>query len=366
MYMAGPRVIVIGAAAHVFPSHMLGLQAIGANVVGVQDIALDRLRPVAERFGCPAFKDVEALLQTPADLAVIVAPHPFHAEYAVACSQAGLHVLTEKPIAVEVAEADRMVQAAEQHGRILAVAFQHRTRGEVQQARKLIQEGAIGEIQRVDLLATWPRRFGYFKTAPWRGSWRGEGGGILINQGQHDLDLLCYLAGQPSRVVGWRRTQLHQIETEDTISAMVAWPSGATGFIHISTAEVDETQRIEITGTAGRLRVTRGQCEWTRNEMDFREYAATEGNPYAAPPTLPSELFAGAAGRHVDVYQDLAEAMAGAHPPIAPGRSGALTLELTNAITHSSIVGGEVSLPLDRDAYHQTLESLRAGSRASR
>src|SRR5262249_46707221 len=207
------------------------------------------------------------------------------------CLQAGLHVLTEKPIAVEIAEADRMAEAAEQAGRTLAVAFQHRTRHEIQQARTLIQDGVIGEIQRADLLATWPRRYGYFKTAPWRGSWRGEGGGILINQGQHDLDLLCYLAGQPSRVIGWRRTQLHQIETEDTISAMVGWPSGATCFIHISTAEVDEAQRIEITGTGGRLRITKGQLELIRNEQDFREYISSEGNPYAWPPTHPVERF---------------------------------------------------------------------------
>jgi len=360
--MAGPRAVVIGAAANIGRQHLLGLDAIGAQIVGLHDVDAERLATVAEQVGSPAFGDLSALLRLPADLAVILAPHPLHADLAVRCLQAGLHVLVEKPVAVEIAEADRMVDEAERQGRLLAVALQHRTRTEVQQARRLIQEGAIGEIQRVDLLATWPRRFGYFKTAPWRGSWRGEGGGILINQGQHDLDLLCYLAGQPSRVIGWRRTQLHQIETEDTISAMVAWPSGATGFIHISTAEVDETQRIEITGTAGRLRVTKGQLEWVRNEMDFREYAATEGNPYAAPPTLSPELFAGTAGRHVEIYQDLIEAMAGEHPPIAPGRSAALTLELTNAITYSSVVGSEVSLPLDRAAYHGVLESLKARS----
>jgi UDP-N-acetyl-2-amino-2-deoxyglucuronate dehydrogenase len=360
--MAGPRVIVIGAAANIFRSHLAGLQGIGAEIVGLHDTNAERLAAVAETVGAPAFADVNVLVQQKADVAVILAPHPFHADLAITCMRAGLHVLTEKPIAVEVAEADRMVQAAEHEGRTLAVAFQHRTRGEVQQARRLIQDGVIGEIQRVDLLATWPRRHSYFKTAPWRGSWRGEGGGILINQGQHDLDLLCYLAGQPSRVIGWRRTQLHQIETEDTISAIAAWPSGATGFIHISTAEVDEAQRIGITGTAGRLCVTKGQLELIRNEQDFRAYAASEGNPYASPPTLPVERFTGEGGSHLDIYEDLVEALAGAHPPIAPARSATLTLELANAITQSSVIGGEVSLPLDREAYHQTLEALRTGT----
>src|SRR5215212_2361299 len=137
--MDGPRVLVIGAAAHVFPLHKPGLSAIAARVVGVQDVNRERLRPVAEEFGCPAFEDVSSLLETPADLAVIVAPHPFHAEYAIACLRAGLHVLVEKPIAVEVAEADRMVAEAERAGRLLCVSFQHRTRTEVQEARRLIQ-----------------------------------------------------------------------------------------------------------------------------------------------------------------------------------------------------------------------------------
>ena len=138
-------------------------------------------------------------------------------------------MLTEKPIAVEVAEADRMVDAAERLGRMLAVTFQHRTRTEVQAARRLIQEGAIGVIQRVDLLATWPRRVGYFQSAPWRGSWRGEGGGVLINQGQHDLDPLGYVAGSPNRVVAWRRTQFHRSRPRTPCRRWSEWPSGAVG-----------------------------------------------------------------------------------------------------------------------------------------
>jgi predicted dehydrogenase len=364
--MSGPRVLVIGAAAHIFPSHWPGLRAIGAEIVGVQDVNAERLQPVAEQFGCPAFADLDALLRTPADLAVIVTPHPFHAELSIACLRAGLDVLTEKPIAVEVAEADRMVAEAARLGRVLAVSFQHRTRTEVQAARRLIQEGALGEIQRVDLLATWPRRVGYFRTAPWRGSWRGEGGGVLINQGQHDLDVLCYVAGQPNRIVAWGRTQLQPIETEDTISAMVGWPSGAVGFIHISTAESDEEQRLEVTATGGRLRLTKGRLEVLRNAVDMRDHAVSPGNPYEAPPTLDPEIVEGGGGKHAEIYRDLAEARAEGRPPIAPGSSALLTLELTNALTFSSLTGGEVRLPLDRGAYGELLASLRAGRGARR
>jgi predicted dehydrogenase len=364
--MSGPRVLVIGAAAHIFPSHWPGLRAVDAQVVGVHDVNLERLQPVAEQFGCPAFDDLDALLKIPADLAVIVAPHPFHADLAIRCMEAGLDVLTEKPIAVEVAEADRMVEAAERLGRVLAVNFQHRTRTEVQAARKLVQEGGLGVIQRVDLLATWPRRFNYFSSAAWRGSWRGEGGGALINQGQHDLDTLGYVVGYPNRIVAWGRTQLQPIETEDTMSAMVGWPSGATGFIHISTAEFDEEQRIEITGTGGRLKLTKGKLEVLRNDVDMRDHAVSPGNPYQSPPTLDLELIDGTGGKHVEIYRDLMAARAEGRPPIASGHEALLTLELTNALTYSAQTNREVNLPLDRAAYHALLASLRAGSGAPR
>ncbi len=142
--MSTLRVVVIGAAAHISRQHYEGLRGIGAEIVGLYDVDAERLAQVSETVGAPAFADVSALVKQPADLAVILTPHPFHADLAVSCFQAGLHVLTEKPIAVEIAEADRMAEAAEHAGRTLAVAFQHRTRGEVQLARKLIQDGVLG------------------------------------------------------------------------------------------------------------------------------------------------------------------------------------------------------------------------------
>jgi predicted dehydrogenase len=214
-------------------------------------------------------------------------------------------------------------------------------------------------MQRIDLLATWPRRAGYFTSAPWRGTWKGEGGGVLINQGQHDLDVLCYVAGQPSRIVAWRRTQLHAIETEDTVSAMVEWPSGATGFIHISTAESDEEQRLEVTGTGGRLRLTKGRLKLIRNEVDVRDYAVSPGNPYEAPPVLDPEIITGEDVSHPAIYRDLVAARAEGREPVAPGHSALATLELTNALTYSAMTGQEVRMPLDRAAYGRLLRSLR-------
>lgn len=359
------RVVVIGVGANIFASHLRGLRAVGAQIVGVQDVDAARAERVAQEIGAPAFSHVDALLAEAADVAVVLAPHPLHAELALASLEAGRHVLVEKPLAVEAAEADRMIASAERHGRLLAVALQQRTRHEVEAAGRLIASGALGQLQRADLLGTWPRRFAYFRTAPWRGSWRGEGGGVLINQGQHDLDLLVHLAGRPNRVVGWTRTRLQPIETEDTVQAIVEWPSGIVGAIHLSTVELDEAQRIEITGTGGRLRVLPGRVEVVRNVADFREYAPSDGNPYAPPETEPLDVISGggAGGRHEDIYRNLERAVAGQEPLVAPASSALATLELANAIRLSSETRAEVALPLDRAAYTDLLTRLRATRR---
>jgi predicted dehydrogenase len=310
---------------------------------------------------------VDTLLSEPADLCLVLAPHPFHAEHAIRALQAGLHVLVEKPIAVEVAEADRMNAEADRSGKLLAVVFQQRTRHEVRAALRLVKEGFLGRLQRADLLSTWPRRRTYYELAPWRGTWRGEGGGVLLNQGPHDLDLLCHLAGGlPATVVARTSTRIHRIEGEDTVQALLEWPGGATGSVHISTAEVDLPQRIELTGTGGRLVLFPGRLELASNGVDFQEFADSPGDPYGLVPAGRSEVILGRGGDHVDLYRDLVEALEQGRPPIAPGREAAVSLELANAIIYSARTGEEVHTPLDRSAYSALLDSLRsaAGSRS--
>jgi predicted dehydrogenase len=361
--MSGVRAVVIGAGANVARSHLRALEAIGADVVGLYDVHRERLEAVAETSGHRAFTDLGDLLKQPVDLAIVVAPHPFHADLALDCLEAGLHVLVEKPIADQVAQADRMRTEAERRGRILAVALQHRARPDVQAARRLIRSGAIGEIQRADLLATWPRRATYFQVAPWRGTWRGEGGGILLNQGQHDLDVLFHLVGVPHRVMGWTRTRVHAIETEDTAVALVEWDSGAIGSIHLSTCEADQSQRIELTGTAGRLRLSMGRLEVVRNSVDFRDFVASPGDAFGQPETGIWETVEDVAqpllDGHTAVYRNLVQALSGKSALLAPASEAITALEVANAIALSSATSAEVTLPLDRGAYAAFLAARR-------
>lgn len=359
--MSSLRLVVVGAGANVFRMHRLGIEAIGASVAAVFDQDATRAEQVAKELGCAAAPSLDALLEHAADLAIILTPHPFHARTAVRCLRAGRHVLVEKPIAVTPGEADLMCSEAAAVGRSLAVALQQRTRAEVIKARELIASGALGELHRVDLLASWPRRSSYFNTAPWRGSWRGEGGGVLINQGQHDLDLVCHLVGSPVAVTAHTRTAIQPTETEDTVAAIAEWAGGALGTISITSAAADEGQRIEITGSAGRLRLLPGLLQLWLNRKDFREYWAEDGDPYQAPEVAPAVEWLGGGGTHVELYRNLPEALAGSAPLVASGREAAQTLELAAGLILSGQSRRRVELPLDPAAYAELLSGLATG-----
>jgi len=354
------RVVILGAGAGIVQSHLAAINAVAAEVVAVQDIALERAERTAEQVGCPAFTSIDAALAVPSDVVVVVSPHPFHAPLAIAALEAGRHVLVEKPIADSVDQADRMLAAARRTGRLLGVSLQHRTRREVQAARDLIASGGAGLLQRVDLVGNWPRKRSYFTESPWRGTWRGAGGGVVINQGQHNLDLLTYLVGPPAHVFSVARTRLHRIETEDTAVALLEWSDGAIGSVHLSTAEADIGHRLEITGTLARLVLVQGRLYIVENEMDFREYVDLPGSPYAPAPTRLPRAVTAVETSHAPVYRNFFSAIAGEAELIAPAESALATLELANAMLYSSAKSAAVTLPLDRQAYAHFLADRRA------
>jgi predicted dehydrogenase len=220
----------------------------------------------------------------------------------------------------------------------------------------MICSGALGRIQYVEMVEAWPRTAGYYRMAPWRGTWAGEGAGVLLNQAPHNFDLLCYLLGMPIRVAGWTRTMLHRIETEDTVQAMLEWPDGALGMIHISTAEAGVSQRLEIVGTAGRLHIGKGELLLGRFAVDMRAHIVDSPNPFSGPDmtTSPVDLPPGA-GDHLSIYRNLHEAIVHGAPLMASGEDGRMSLELANAIAYSNHLHSEVVFPLDRQGYSDLL-----------
>ncbi|MGI9147805.1 MAG: Gfo/Idh/MocA family protein [Chloroflexota bacterium] len=356
---------VIGVGAGVFKMHKSGLQSDRIEVVGVSDVNLQAAAVQAEVFGCPFFADHgEMLAATGPEAVCVLAPHPFHAALTLDALAAGAHVLVEKPMAVQVAEADLMIEAAERAGRLLAVNLQQRTRSEIRTANRLIQSGRLGDIQRVEMVAIWTRTARYYARAGWRGTWQGEGGGVLMNQSPHSLDLVCHLVGQPGRVVAWNRTQFHAIETEDTSMAMLEWPNDALGMLLVSTAQAGEAERLEIAGTRGILELFRGGVRLLEAETDLHSFLAESDDPFGKPLMNPTHVSVESGrGEHTDIYANFLDAIQHGAQLVADGEEGRMSLELANAMIYSSHTGQPVSLPLERSAYSTLLDKLRSGSR---
>lgn len=362
--MSGFKHVIIGVGAGVLQMHRPALIASDAQLVGVSDVNETLGQARASELDCPYFADYrEMLSETRPDIAVILTPHPFHAEIAIACLQAGAHVLVEKPIAIEVREADAMLAAAEASGRRLAVSFQHRFRPEVRAAKALLEAGTLGRLQHVDMTVNWFRSAAYFGSSPWRATWRGEGGGVLMNQAPHNLDLLCHLIGSPQRVIGWTRNQLHAIEVEDTVQAMLEWSGGCLGSLHISTAEAGRAERLEIVGSAGVMQLHSGGLQIALFEAPLERFAKESQSFWDAPKLIPQPISLpdGPTG-HCAVYAHFHSAIRHGTPLIISGAEGRKSLELANALTYSSACDAAVTLPLDAEKYHALLEARRRQS----
>ncbi len=356
------RHVVLGVGAGVFHMHRAGLELPTTELVAVSDLGLELGKARADELGCAFYADYkEMLAETQPEVAVVLTPHPFHAELTIACLEAGAHVLVEKPMAVEVREADAMIDAAERAGRLLAVNFQQRLRSEVLAAKRYIDEGGLGRVQHIDITKAWPRTKAYYRSATWRATWQGEGGGVLLNQAPHDLDLLGYFMGSPKRTLAWTRNLLHATETEDTVQAMLEWQDGTLGSFHISTAEGGRDDRIELVGTGGVMRIGE-QVEVTRFEPDFAHYSETSPERFGQPERLPVTLqTAESQGNHLEIYRNLHRAILEGTPLVCDGVAGRTSLELANAMILSSYTRREVELPLDRARYRALLEKLKAG-----
>jgi len=362
-----PRLTVgiIGVGSNVFNMHRPGLQDDLFQIVGVNDIRTDVGEKIGAEWGCPHYPDLTTLLaEAKPDVVVILPPHPFHAAMSIEALNAGAHVLVEKPIAVHVGEAEEMIAAAQRNNRLLAVNFQQRLRPEIVAAKRLIDEGRLGKIQHVDIKITWTRPAIYYSQVAWRGTWNGEGGAVLMNQGPHELDLLCHLVGMPARVVAWTRTIAHKIETEDTVQAMLEWADGSLGSVHISTAEAGQPQRFEIIGTGGYLAISSGSIKFQRFERDLLDFIITSDNPFSAPEMIEEQVeIASDGGDHAAIYRNLYAAITEGVPLAADGITAMRGLELSNAMTYSSRRGIPVEFPLDRAKYLALLNELRGQHR---
>jgi predicted dehydrogenase len=336
-----------------------------ARFTALCDVNRAMLDEKSAQYGLPGFSDYKELVDSGlCDAVLIATPHPFHPPVAVYAAEHGLHVLSEKPIAVTVSQADTMIAAARDQGVVLGVMFQTRTEALYRTAHRLLSSGALGSLYRTVFLAShWFRSQAYYDSGAWRGTWKGEGGGIMMNQAPHSLDLLIWLGGQPQSVIAQAYTRGHTIETEDTVSALLDYGANHTGYFYTTTAQWPGQNRLEITGEKGQLVIEDGSLRLYRSERpiseDLRELPAFT-NPKGALEEVALDE-AGPTG-HTEVLRRFARAIREGTPLVADAMDGLRSLELANALMLSGFTHRPVDLPLDRGAYDAFLRDKIAAS----
>jgi len=334
------------------------------EVVATVDVRPDRAREIAEQHGVPNWFDSHvALLEAEiADAVIIATPHYFHPTIAIDAFEHGLHVLSEKPIGVRIGMAEKMVEAAEASGKVFAVMFQMRSHAAIKKAKELVEAGEIGDIKRTLLVSPEFRSQAYYDSGTWRATWGGEGGGVLLNQAPHIMDVFTMLGGMPKTVSGRCETLMHDIEVEDHAEAMLEYEGGGAGYFYVSTCEIGQ-RTIEIVGDKGKLRIEGSDLKFWRFEPPVTEFNETNTEMWGKPTVTPVELeIEPCESGHRVILRNFAHAILDGEPLLSPGEVGLKSLELADAITLSSHKGEPVDIPIDRQEFHELIDYLRSTS----
>ncbi len=334
----------------------------GAVLSAVCDTESKRLANVHDTFG-PAiqvFENIEALLASKCCDGVLVAtPHYDHPPLVIQALNAGLHALCEKPAGVYTRQVKEMNKAAAASDRVFGIMFNQRTSPVYRKARDLVAEGEIGSIQRTNWIVTsWYRSQSYYDSGGWRASWGGEGGGVLINQCPHNLDLWQWICGMPTRVRAFCSFgKYHNIEVEDEVTAYVEYENGATGVFVTSTGEAPGTNRLEIAGDLGKLTIEGGSLVFQRNRIPTSQFNIEFKGGFGAPECWECHIpTPGTESGHQGLTQDWVNAIRTGSPLLGPGEEGIRSLSISNAMLLSSWTDDWVQLPLDDDLFHTKLQ----------
>lgn len=341
------------------------------ELAAVCDIDTDKADEYAKRHGVRAYYKHEDVVNDPdVDAVMIATPHYDHTPIAIDAFAAGKHVLTEKPIAVHVNDAKRMIDAYHDAKKtkadlVFGIMYNQRTHGDWRKVKDLIDSGELGTLIRATwIITTWFRTQTYYDSGGWRATWAGEGGGVLLNQCPHNLDLYQWFVGRPSRVAGFASIgKYHDIEVEDEVTGYFEYENGMVGHFITTTGESPGTNRLEIVGEHGRLVAENGTLLFSRNRESMLEVLADSPKAFTKVEAWNIDVpLAPSGGAHKEILENFADAVLTGTDLIAPGVEGIAGLEIGNAIMLSSFSGSPVDLPLDGDAYEKKLEDLIAKS----
>ena len=338
-------------------------------VCDINPQAFDRISPaVREQIKC--YTDVDTFFkEADIDAVIVAVPHYSHPDIAIKALKAGKHIIVEKPIAVHKKEAERLIAEGAKHPELKqSLMFNQRTIPNHKKIKQLIDNGELGKIRRINWVITnWFRSQAYYDSGDWRASWRGEGGGVLLNQCPHQLDLWQWLFGMPKTVRSVVKFgKYHDIEVEDEVNVYMEYEDGTVGNFIASTGEMPGDNRLEITAEKGKLIYEDGKIIFVRNEIETSEFCRTAKTSFGVADKWICEIpvyNAAADHQHRNVIENVANAILNDTPLIAPMAEGIRGLELGNAMLLAGLKDKVVTLPMDSDEYAAELEKLVATSR---
>ena len=337
----------------------------------IADINPERLQWAREKFGegVGYFDTAEEMVKSGLiDAAIVAVPHYSHSDLAVLCIENGIHVMVEKPADVYTKQARKMNEVAEKHPVVVfGMMFNQRTNCIYRKLRELVQSGNYGRIRRTNWIITeWYRPQAYYNSGGWRATWKGEGGGVLLNQCPHQLDLWQWICGMPKKVhAHLHYGKWHDIEVEDDVTAYVEYENGATGVFITSTGDARGTNRLEIQMDKAKFIVEGGKLIMDEFEMSEPEFSATNTEVFGYMSGKLTEVETdGENPQHIGVLNAWADAILRGGKLVAHGSEGINGLMLSNAMHLSAFLGKEVELPIDEELYYEELMKRVSSSRA--
>ncbi|MCX6978480.1 MAG: Gfo/Idh/MocA family oxidoreductase [Verrucomicrobia bacterium] len=344
-------IVGLGNIGKFHAEYLLSGEVPRCELVAVSDWHASNLKPFQAR-GLSTYESWEEMIRSKKIEAILVAtPHFLHTPIGIDALQNGVHAMIEKPISAHKADAERLCAVAEKHpSLVFAGMFQLRVEPRYLELRRLIRS-ELGRLVRVNWIITdWFRTEAYYASGGWRATWKGEGGGVLLNQCLHQLDMLQWLCGMPARVRGFCQLgHYHDIEVEDNVSCHLEWATGATG--------------VELTGTRGRVVLEGDRITFDRNAVDMSEFSRVAVSGFAKPEVTTMDMpFESIGNAHAVLVENFVSAILDKSPLIAPGGEGIGSVELANALLYSSILGETMELPMSGGDWEVKLNELIAGS----
>ncbi len=365
-------IIGIGNMGSAHAIHIIEGKVPGMQLTAVCDLKESRKEWSKEKLpeSVAFFHDASKLFTSGLIDAVLIAtPHYDHPRLAIEAFSHGIHVICEKPAGVYTKQVREMNEAAEKSGMVFAMMFNQRTNHLYRKMHELVENKVYGQIKRVNWIITdWYRTQAYYDSGEWRATWNGEGGGVLLNQCPHNLDLLQWICGMPTRVLAHcHEGKWHEIEVEDDVTAYLEFENGATGVFVTTTGDAPGTNRLEITLEKAKLVCENNNLTIFELEISEREHCFSTKEGFVPPKGKYVEVTTdGKNSQHVGVLIAFADHILRGTPLIAKGVEGIHGLELSNAMHLSSWLNQMVNLPIDEEQFLHELNKKRTASSEKR